>query len=256
MLRGLIRVGLIILVFLVGTPLVLLLSWLPLRPRQAKFGNWIVLIGARIILWALDVRIVVHNAERLKRHHGFIFPNHHSSLDVVLLAALTPTRFLSKADIRTVPFLGWIAVAIDTVFVTREEKASRLQARNVLLDTPHYPPIALFPEGGILVNAELLNPFRYGAFEIAQQSQTPYIPCVFRYEQRELVHWGDESMVANLWRIAKRSTGRLTVEVVLLHVVHPLQDDDPQLLALETHGAMLAVLQQNGKKQVILEEGI
>jgi 1-acyl-sn-glycerol-3-phosphate acyltransferase len=256
MLRALARAGLIVLVFLMGTPLVLVSSWLPLRPRQAKIGNWIVVIGARIILWALDVRLVVHNADRLKRHQGFIFPNHYSALDVLLLAALTPVRFLSKAEIRTVPFIGWIAVAIDTVFVQREEKESRVQARNVLLDTPRYPPIALFPEGAILLNDEWLNPFRYGAFEIAQQSQTPYIPCALRYEQRQLVHWGDESMVSNIWRIARRPPGKLTVELVLLHVVHPRQDDDPQLLALEAHGAMLAVLRQDEKQQVIMEEGI
>lgn len=256
MLRGLTRAGLILVVIGLGTPLVLLSAWLPLRPRRAKIGNWIVVIGARLILSSLDVRLLVHNAERLKRHQGFIFPNHHSALDVLLLAALTPVRFLSKAEMRRVPFIGWIAVAIDTVFVQREEKESRLQARSELLDTPRYPPIALFPEGGILINGELLNPFRYGAFEIAQQSQTPYIPCVLRYEQRDLVHWGDESMISNIWRIARRSTGRLTVEMVLLHVVHPQQDDDPQLLALEAHGAMLAVLQRDERRQVILEEGI
>lgn len=256
MLRGLTRAGLILAVIWLGTPLVLLSAWLPLRPRQVKIGNWIVVIGARLILWSLDVQLIVHNAERLKRHQGFIFPNHHSALDALLLAALTPVRFLSKAEMRRVPFIGWIAIAIDTVFVQREEKESRLQARSELLDTPRYPPIALFPEGGILVTGELLNPFRYGAFEIAQQSQTPYIPCVLRYEQRDLVHWGDESMISNIWRIARRSTGRLTVEMVLLHVVHPHQDDDPQLLALEAHGAMLAVLQRDERRQVILEEGI
>ncbi len=256
MIRAVARVGLIALVFVVGTPLILLSSWLPLRPRQAKIGNWIVVMGAKIILWALSIRLLIHNADRLKRHHGFIFPNHHSALDVIILAALTPLRFLSKAEIRTFPFLGSIAIAIDTVFVQREEKESRVEARNTLLDTPRYPPITLFPEGAILVKPELLNPFRYGAFEIAQQSQTPYIPCVLRYEQRPLVHWGDESMITNIWRIAKRPAGWLTVEVVLLHVVHPRQDDDPQLLALETHGAMLAVLQRDERRQVIVEEGI
>lgn len=256
MLRALARTGLIALIFLIGTPLVLLSSWLPLRPRQAKIGNWIVVLGARLILWVLDVRLVGQNADRLKRHQGFIFPNHYSALDVIILAAMTPVRFLSKAEIRTVPFVGWIAIAIDTVFVQREDKDSRVQARNVLLDTPRFPPIALFPEGAIFVNDELLNPFRYGAFEIAQQSQTPYIPCVLRYEQRKLVHWGDESMVNNIWRIAKRPSGPLTVELILLHVVHPRQDDEPQLLALEAHGAMLAVLQQGEKQTVIVEEGI
>ena len=256
MFRALARVVFIALVFLIGTPLVLLSSWLPLRPRQAKIGNWIVVIGARLNLWVLDVRPVAHNADRLKRHQGFIFPNHYSALDVLLLAALTPVRFLSKAEVRSVPFLGWVAIAIDTVFVQREDKNSRVEARNLLLDTPRYPPIALFPEGAIHVNDELLNPFRYGAFEIAQQSQTPYIPCVLRYEQRKLVHWGDESMVNNIWRIAKRPPGPLTVELILLHVVHPQQDDDPQLLALEAHGAMLAVLQQGEKQTVIVEEGI
>ena len=256
MLRGLARMALIALVFIIGTPLILVSSWLPLRSRQAKIGNWIVVLGARIILWALDVRMVIHNADRLKRHHGFVFPNHYSSLDVLILAALTPMRFLSKAEVRTVPFLGWVAVAIDTVFVQREEKESRLQVRTVLLDIPRYPPIALFPEGAILVNDEVLNPFRYGAFEIAQQSQTPYIPCALRYEQRKLVHWGDESMVANIWHIARRVPGPLMVEVVLLHVVHPTQDDDPQILALEAHGAMLAVLQQKEKQQIVIEEGI
>ncbi|MCL4871816.1 MAG: 1-acyl-sn-glycerol-3-phosphate acyltransferase [Anaerolineae bacterium] len=254
--RGLIRLGACLLVLMVGAPLVMGAALIPLRPRGAKLGNWIVVIGARLILRALAIRLVAKNQERLKQHRGFIFPNHHSALDVVILAAIHPIRFLSKAEIRPLPFIGWIAVAIETVFVQREDKQSRLEARNVLLDTPRYPPIALFPEGAIIPNGPLLSPFRYGAFAIAQQTQTPYIPGVFRYEQRELVHWGDESLLATLWRIASRPAGSLTVELLFLHPIHPRPDDDPELLALEAHGAILAVLQRDTVKQVVMEEGV
>ncbi len=67
----------------------------------------------------------------------------------MLLVDILPTRFLAKAEVKQWPFIGWIGTAVDTVFVNRKDKTSREQARQSITALDHYPPIVIFPEGGI-----------------------------------------------------------------------------------------------------------
>jgi 1-acyl-sn-glycerol-3-phosphate acyltransferase len=202
------------------------------------------------------VRLQVRAPRKLVRHEGFIFPNHVSFLDAILFLSLAPVRFLGKSEVRGWPLLGWIATAIDTVYVERASKESRAQARVLLRDVPRHPPIVLFPEGGIYPTGLLLNPFRWGAFEIAVHSQIPYWPCVIVYDQRELVFWGDESLMAAVWRVASRRGGRLRAELIPLQAVHPTAEDDPRQLAAEAHGAVESVLTYHLDADRVVQEGI
>jgi len=252
---GILRIICMIIVLVIGTLPILLLSLLPVRVRGAKLCAWPATLMSRVLLSLLNVKLQVKDLEKITRHQGFIFPNHISYLDIISMMSLTPVRFLGKMAVRSWPFIGWIAAAIDTVFVERGDKASRTQARTALLDIPKFPPIVLFPEGGIYP-CDRLNPFRWGAFEIAIHSQIPYLPCVFVYDQRELVTWGDESLLRAVWRVASRRTGRIHIDLIPLHVVHPRPDDDAKQLAVEAYGAIASVLAYYQDADQIVQEGI
>ena len=255
-LLGVYRIVALLLVLGASALLILLSAALPVRVRGARLSSRIASWMCRSFLRILNVRVEVQEPERIIRHQGFLFPNHVSFIDPLVLMSLVPVRFLAKDAIRSWPLLGWIASAIDTVWVARGSKESRSQARAALLDVPRSPPIALFPEGGIHPTGLLLNPFRWGAFEIAIHSQLPYLPCVLVYEQRELVFWGDESLLAAAWRVASRRTGEIAVKLLPLHTVEPRPEDDAKLLAAEAHGAVHSVLALHHGGESVVEEGI
>ena len=253
--RGIFRLFVVILVLLIGTAAVLLTAWIPLNFQGVRISAWIATLIARTLLKIFRVRIEYFHAEQIRQHAGFIFPNHVSVLDVLMVLHIMPVRFLSKAELRHWPFIGWIAVAIGTVFVDRSSKSSREAARKALSAVEPFPPIVLFPEGGIFSPPEQLKPFRYGAFEIAQAGQVPYLPCVLIYDPLDIAFWADEPVLTAVWRFATFANS-IHVQMHVLRSVQPTADDDPHQLALETHGAMAAVLRYGGHEADVLQSGL
>jgi 1-acyl-sn-glycerol-3-phosphate acyltransferase len=254
-LRGIGRISLISAALVIATILILTTAWIPARIKGVRLAAWPITGFGRFFIWLFDVHYTCDGTSKIRRHEGFVFPNHTSFLDIILLIYILPMRFLAKAEVRKWPFIGWIGTAVDTVFVDREDKGSRESARQAIAQVERYPPIALFPEGGIFEPGGILHPFRYGAFEIAVASGIPYMPCVLLYEPLDVVFWGDESLLSAVWRFASRP-GPVQARLQTLHVVHPRPDDDPKLLALEAHGAMEAILTYGGHEDEVLESGI
>ncbi|GJM42871.1 MAG: 1-acyl-sn-glycerol-3-phosphate acyltransferase [Ardenticatenaceae bacterium] len=256
LLRGTFRLTMFFTLLLTTTLLVLITAWLPVRIRGARLSAWFLPTICRLLLRLFNVKFTAHEAERITHLDGFIFPNHLSFLDIVLLESIFPVRFLSKAEIANWPFIGWIARAVDTVFVNREDRSSREEARAVLENIHTFPAVALFPEGGIYQPPEELKPFRYGAFEIAQAGGIPFIPAVFTYEPLDIVFWRDEPLLTAVWRFASRPEP-IKARLFLLRTVQPGPDDDPRQLALETHGAMAAIYKYGDNQgDGLIESGI
>ncbi|MCP4427883.1 MAG: 1-acyl-sn-glycerol-3-phosphate acyltransferase [Chloroflexi bacterium] len=254
-LRGIWRLTIFSLALSLGTIVVLALAWLPIRVRGVRLSAWPTVALARFFTRLFNVHYTCEEVEKIRQHQGFIFPNHNSVLDIILLLHIIPTRFLAKAEVRGWPFIGWIGTAVDSVYVDRGNKASRTAARNAIAKIDPYPPVTIFPEGGIFVPAEKLHPFRYGAFEIAVQNEIPFMPVVFLYEPIDVVFWGDESLLTSVWRFAT-FRGPIQARLYALRVVQPQPGDDPKQLALETHGAMEAAFIYGGHEEDIIESGI
>ena len=154
------------------------------------------------------------------------------------------------------PLLAGLPARVDTVFVQREDQASRDKARDSLAQIRTFPAVTIFPEGGIFQPPDELKPFRFGAFEIAQAGGSPFIPAVFIYEPLEIVFWRDEHLLTAVWRFATRPDP-IKAQLHLLRTVHPQPDDDPRQLALETHRAMAAVYKYgDGDAEGVVQSGI
>ncbi len=226
-----------------GAFVIVLVSWLPWKKEGASLSNWIATSLCRFFLRLYNIELRCAEPERFRQHQGFIFPNHTSYLDIIVMMSIGPVRWLAAAEIGRWPFIGIIGRAIGTVFVNRENRDSRAAARTALSGVSLHPPICLFPEGKI--NSSLhLAPFRYGAFEIAQQQGAAFLPAAIVYAEHEIMAWHtetNEGVLSAAWRVARQS-GPLHVWLTPLHVVHPQPHDDPQALAAQTHGAIQAVL--------------
>lgn len=250
------RMALAIIVLTIAFLVILLVSVIPIRVRRATLAGWVATWLARSLLRIFALKVVWTNKAVFARHEGFIFPNHISYTDILIMAAFAPVRFLAKAEVAAWPMIGYIGKSIGSVFVKRENKESRTAAREALRHLEPFPPIILFPEGGTGPPGEL-RPFRYGAFEIVISSGVPFLPCIIDYgDNADAVYWGDENLFQSIYKLLTRSHGQVTATVVPLRPVEPLPDDDPKLLAIAIHGAMEALRQSRTDEAKLIEPGI
>jgi 1-acyl-sn-glycerol-3-phosphate acyltransferase len=224
------------------TALILAAALLPVTRRGVRLSAWFTTWASQLAIILFNVRYRALDPDQVWSHSGFIFANHISYFDILMLQAILPLRYLSKAEVRAWPFIGWVAVAIGTVFVDRSSKASRGQARQQLVQAGRFPPIVLYPEGGI-GPANSLQSFRYGAFEIAIEHGIPYLLCAIHYSRPDIIVWGDdENLMDCLWRLAC-FPGPIEASVVPLQRVVPQLGDDPKALAVQAHHTIAAALQ-------------
>lgn len=134
--------------------------------------------------------------------------NHTSWLDIIVMNAARPSRFVSKADARHWPLLGSLITGAGTLYIEREKRrdamrvvhhvAERLQAGDV---------ISVFPEGTTGDGSELL-PFHANLFQAAISAGAPVLPVGLAFIDAATgrshpapVFVGDTTLVASIWNV-------------------------------------------------------
>ncbi len=246
-LRGSIRFILTVLLLGLGVLPVIILSMIPVRYRGARLGPWLTYAISHIFNRIFNVRFTCTNQQAMMQHHGIIVANHSSYMDVVAMVNAAPIRFLAAKEIHRQPVIGWFAVAQETVFVDRSNRESRRLARHSItaaLQRDPYPPIVVYPEGR-LGPGDRLNPFRFGAFELAVENEVAILPCAIHYNRPDVVTWHGgtrhETMVGAAWRLAKHN-GPIEVTMIPLPVLQMTRADDAALVAAITQRQIEQVL--------------
>jgi len=229
-----------------GAFVILLGELAPLRVRGVRLANWVVLGLSHLVCRIFQVQVICNEPAALRHHAGFVFPNHLSLLDPLVLLSLWPMRFVAAVEVGRYPVIGWITKSIGTVFVSRQDRGARQQARGEIVAAIEHdpqPPIVLFPEGR-LGPGHSLYPFRYGAFAMAVGKGISYIPCGLRYRPLDVVIWHGgqgEKLWNALWRLAC-NPGPILAEVIPLAPVFPQPTDDPAQLAMKAFADIAAAL--------------
>lgn len=133
--------------------------------------------------------------------------NHISWLDVVVLLATCPCRFVAKSEVRRWPLLGTLAAATGTLFV--ERKSARDAMRVVHQMTEHLrqgDTLAIFPEGttsnGLQVLAFHANLIQAAiSAEVAVQAVTlQYQDAATRQPSLAPCYIDDDTLFGSIWR--------------------------------------------------------
>ena len=146
-----------------------------------------------------------------------IAANHVSWIDIFLISAVRPTRFVAKSEIRAWPIAGWIADRAGTLFIRRDQirDMARIDAR--VRDVLNQGDcVGLFPEG-ITTEGDELRKFHTSLFEPAVANGAHEHPVAIRYEHpdgtlcRQLSFAGEVTFMQSLGLVVRQRGVRARV---------------------------------------------
>ncbi|SAL71984.1 phospholipid/glycerol acyltransferase [Caballeronia peredens] len=213
-------------------------------------------------VWSLEMlrlcgmKLVVHNDEARLDSGVLVVGNHISWIDIYVINAWRPTPFVSKAEIRKWPVVGWLAHQLGTVFVQREKRSDAKRIMHELAERLLAGEMmCVFPEG-TTTDGQTLLPFHANMFQAAVSASCPVQPVCLMYEDaqgRQSVapaYIGDMTLDASLSALL-----RATPLTAHLYVCDPLAPGaDRRLLASEAQAAVQAALEgMRGAPAIVAE---
>jgi 1-acyl-sn-glycerol-3-phosphate acyltransferase len=159
----------------------LLLPFVGRARRTELIRRW----SARVLA-ILNVRLSVKGEAPDASAAGAMFvANHVSWLDIYLLNAVCPVRFVAKAEVRAWPVIGWLAVKLGTLFIERARRHDTARANREVVDALRQGDcVAVFPEG-TTSDGTLLRPFHASLLQSAITSEALLWPAAIRYVHRD-----------------------------------------------------------------------
>lgn len=137
-------------------------------------------LWSRFLLLAAGVRVQVEGIGNIAKDGSYVFAsNHLSYFDTPVVLAHIPVqfRFLAKAGLFKIPFLGTHLASAGHISVPREDPRASVRTLTQAADGIRLRGISMlvFPEGGRTHTGEL-QPFHEGAAYIAIKSGVPLVP--------------------------------------------------------------------------------
>jgi 1-acyl-sn-glycerol-3-phosphate acyltransferase len=166
---------------------------------------------------------------------SLLVANHVSWLDILAINAVQPARFVSKADVRAWPLIGWLVACGGTLFIERERKRDALRVVHEVADALRgADAIAVFPEGTTGPGDTVL-PFHANLLQAAITTGTGVQPVVLHYSEPgqpvsvAAQYVGDTTLVGSLLKVA--CARGIVVHVQFLPLEAPGELDRRQLAA-------------------------
>lgn len=153
----------------------------PLVSKESKRNH--VQRWSRQLLAVFNVQIKMNFPTNLSNTilGSIIVSNHISWMDIFVINSLTPCRFVAKSDIRSWPFMGWLAERGGTIFISRGTRGDvRRIYQHLIEQIEAGDRVAFFPEGTTAAQGTLL-PFHANLFETAIHAQVSVQPIALRY---------------------------------------------------------------------------
>ncbi len=202
---------------------VFVFPWIGPPRKRALIRRW-----SRQLLQMLGVkRRVSWQREGAMRGHILIVANHISWLDIAVLNAQQPARFIAKAELRRLPVIGRLCRNVGTLFIERERRRdTHTVNRHTVEALERGDLVAVFPEGTTSDGTGLLK-FHSSLLQPIVDARGDVQPIAIRYRTPQDEYSdapafvGDLTMVGSLWRV----TGERSL-IAELHVLPPIPAAD------------------------------
>lgn len=224
---------------------------------RKQAGGGIVRFWATLNLWCCGLTVEVEG--ETMRQGGALVANHVSWIDILTLHSVAELVFVSKAEVGTWPFIGFLARATNTVFIERRPNAARRQQAVLQQCMADGQRLCFFPEG-TSTDGTLVLPFKSSLFGAlhrqderadiwVQPASVVYLPRKY-LPRRFYSWWGDMEFGEHLLSVFGKSYGG-RVRVVL----HPpvKADSFPSRKQLAAHCEKIV---RDGFHAILAQEGI
>lgn len=187
--------------------------------RRHKVRRW-----AARFLGILKVRLHVHGRPAVASAL-MIVANHVSWLDILVIDAVLPVRFVAKSEVRRWPVIGWLCEKAGTLFIERARRHDTARMNHLIAEAMQAgEPVAVFPEGTATDGSEIFK-FHSSLLQPALVAQATLMPVAIRYSRAdgtlctEAAYDGDKS----LWDTIKLMGTRDVIHAHV-HFLAPLME--------------------------------
>ncbi|MCP3940767.1 MAG: 1-acyl-sn-glycerol-3-phosphate acyltransferase [Desulfobacteraceae bacterium] len=157
--------------------------------RRRIVSNLFSAFWASLYIWCMplwSVRVIDRDKLTMKKNYVLV-SNHQSQLDILVLYHLFfPFRWVSKAAVFKLPFIGWNMFLNGYIKLHRRDhdsiKSMMQTCENLLKNNIS---VFFFPEGTRSKDG-LLRPFKPGAFILAKKTRVPILPVVLNHTKDAL----------------------------------------------------------------------
>lgn len=200
---------------------------------------------SRVMLRLLGFELdVVQDGDRPRVGAAVVAANHLSHIDILVVSAVFPSRFIAKSEIRRWPLIGPVAALAGTLFIKRGD---RKDVPRVVAEMQRTlaagVSVTFFPEGWASRGLEVHH-FHRGLFQAPAEGAIPCLPVALSYSTPAhqpapawtVAWWGPVPIFRHLWRMMR--TGPVTARVAF--PAEPLVDRDRKQLAERLQAAVAA----------------
>lgn len=183
----------------------LLCLWLALGGARHRTREEVAQSWHRRLLKIMGLRLRVEGVPMRGAH--ITAANHVSWLDIPVLGALEPTRFISKSEVRSWPIAGTFASAAGTFFIRRGKGGAAPLLDKMIPHLRSRGTVVLFPEG-TTTDGTHVAPFHSRLFSAALEASCPVQPVTLQYSlspggERVAPFIGDDSLIAHILRLLR-----------------------------------------------------
>lgn len=221
--------------------------YIGLRSRLVGRPTW---VPAAVRWWhrrlcsILGIRMRVHGRVD---EDSLLVGNHISWLDIPVVGAHGEIGFLSKAEVRAWPLIGWLAEIAGTHFIERGAHQAQAISEVLLRRITQGHSLMIFPEGTTSDGTSVLR-FHPRLFGLVQETGLRIQPVAIAYHRGEdkapdpiAAFIGDDTLLESLLRIIRHSD-----LVVTVHFLPPLPVDQGVQRRVLAERTRLAITQALG----------
>ncbi len=163
---------------------------LSLFDKDGRRQHWCARTWSRFILRVSRVKVEVSGLDRLDPTRGYLFAaNHLSMFDHWAFLACLPFqfRFVAKASLFRLPFLGWHLRRSGNIAVDRHQHRKTLRVFRAAAKKMEESGLSfvVYPEGARTWGDEVL-PFKRGSLLLARYASAPIVPVTLIGAHRRL----------------------------------------------------------------------
>lgn len=164
--------------------------------RRGAVKNW-----SLSLLRILGVRLHVHGAPpHLHAPPVMVVANHVSWLDIFVINAVIPARFVAKSEVRAWPVIGWLCAKTGTLFINRVRRHDTARINREIAEAMlGGDVVAVFPEGTTTDGSQVLR-FHSSLLQPALLAGARVHPAALRFARAdgslciEAAYDGDKSL--------------------------------------------------------------